>query len=63
MKTPKVTPMPSTDPARFAGLEGEIRTRAYELYEERGKEDGRDLDDWFQAEAEIMPHKLEQKAS
>jgi hypothetical protein len=34
-------------------LEEEIRRHAYELYEERGREDGHDLDDWFRAEAEI----------
>lgn len=30
-----------------------IRIRAYALYEERGKEDGHDLDDWLRAEAEL----------
>lgn len=30
-----------------------IRLRAYELFEQRGKEHGRDLDDWLQAEAEL----------
>ena len=30
-----------------------IRARAYELYEEGGREDGRDLEDWLQAEAEV----------
>jgi Protein of unknown function (DUF2934) len=34
-------------------LEEEIRRRAYELYEERGRQDGHDLDDWLRAEAEI----------
>ena len=34
-------------------LEEEIRRRAYEIYEERGQEDGRDLEDWLRAEAEI----------
>ena len=28
--------------------------RAYELYEARGREDRRELDDWLQAEAEII---------
>ncbi len=45
-------------PARSAllapeNLEDRIRARAYELYEERGKEDGYDLDDWLRAEAEV----------
>jgi len=34
-------------------LEEEIRRRAYVLYEQRGREDGRDLDDWLRAEAEL----------
>jgi hypothetical protein len=33
--------------------EDRIRARAYELYEERGKEHGHELDDWLRAEAEI----------
>jgi hypothetical protein len=35
-------------------LEKQIRLRAYALYESRGREDGHDLDDWLQAEAEIL---------
>jgi hypothetical protein len=31
----------------------EIRFRAYEIYLERGEQDGNDLDDWLQAEREI----------
>ena len=31
----------------------EVRARAYELFEQRGREHGHDLDDWLQAEAEI----------
>jgi hypothetical protein len=27
---------------------------AYELYEQRGRKDGHDLDDWFKAERRIM---------
>ncbi len=34
----------------------DVRARAYELFERRGREDGHDLDDWLQAEAELtMP--------
>jgi HSP20 family molecular chaperone IbpA len=32
-----------------------IRTRAYELFLKRGGAEGRDLDDWLQAERETMP--------
>jgi hypothetical protein len=38
-----------TDP----NLEQEIRRRAYALYEERGRGDGHDIDDWLRAEAEL----------
>ena len=31
-----------------------IRQRAYELFEQRRREDGRDLDDWLNAEAEVI---------
>ena len=34
-----------------------IRQRAHELYEARGGEDGHDLEDWLQAEAEITAGK------
>jgi hypothetical protein len=34
-------------------LEHEIRMRAYDLFERRGKADGHDLDDWLKAECEI----------
>ncbi len=30
-----------------------VRRRAYELYEARGQEDGHDVEDWLQAEAEV----------
>jgi hypothetical protein len=38
-------------------LEIQIRERAYELYEARGREDGHDLEDWLRAEEEIMEQK------
>ena len=30
-----------------------IRIRAYELYEERGREDGHEVEDWLRAESEV----------
>ena len=41
--TKKQTAKIETDPNR----EQEIRRRAYALYEERGHEDGHDVDDWL----------------
>jgi hypothetical protein len=46
--TKKQTPEVVTDP----NFEQEIRRRAYAIYEERGREDGHDLDDWLRAEVE-----------
>lgn len=34
-------------------LDEQIRKRAYELYERRGRIDGQELDDWVQAELEL----------
>jgi Protein of unknown function (DUF2934) len=34
-----------------------IRLRAYHIYEERGRQDGHDQEDWYQAEAEIFGEK------
>ena len=31
----------------------QIRRRAYELYEQRGRNDGYELSDWLQAESEL----------
>ena len=31
-----------------------IALRAYELYQDRGGQNGRDLDDWLQAETEVL---------
>jgi len=35
-------------------LEERIRLRAYELYVERGNESGSEMEDWLQAEEEIL---------
>ncbi len=34
-------------------LQEQIRRRAYELYEQRGRNDGFELNDWLQAESEM----------
>jgi len=35
-------------------VEEQVRLRAYELYVSRGNESGSELDDWLQAEQEIL---------
>jgi Protein of unknown function (DUF2934) len=43
----------SDEPTVLIPIEQQIQKRAYELYEQRGRTDGHDLDDWLQAECEI----------
>lgn len=40
----------------------EIAARAYELYIQRGRQDGHDMDDWLQAEYELMQLPVEKIA-
>jgi hypothetical protein len=35
-------------------VERKVRTRAQQLFESRGQVVGHDLDDWFQAESEVL---------
>ena len=35
-----------------------IRLRAYELYEQRGREDGQDVEDWLKAESEVLAKRV-----
>ena len=38
---------------RAAADHADIAQRAYELYEQRGRQDGRDSEDWLKAEREL----------
>ena len=50
--------------AHAGDIEERIRKRAYELYAQRGRCDGFALDDWLQAEGEILgKQKLKVKAA
>ncbi|HLI63211.1 MAG TPA: DUF2934 domain-containing protein [Terriglobales bacterium] len=40
-----------------------IRKRAYELYIDRGMEDGHDLEDWFRAEEELASRRSQSAAA
>jgi HSP20 family protein len=46
---------PQTLGERLNKLTEQISRRAYEIFEEHGKVFGRDLEDWFKAESEILP--------
>jgi hypothetical protein len=39
-------------------LERQIRLRAHQLYEARGREDGHEQEDWLRAEEEITSRKV-----
>ena len=54
---------PATVTSEPQELEHEIRLRAQELCEERGREDGHELDDWLRAEAEITGKKTRTAAA
>ena len=53
VETPR-PPQPASDPDSFERLNEMIRIRAYELYEQRGRADGFEAQDWLQAEEEVM---------
>ncbi|MGA9641600.1 MAG: DUF2934 domain-containing protein [Terriglobales bacterium] len=56
---PNVAATPKNTPAKLAVMPNTVPTqdrvnkRAYELYENRGCEQGQDKHDWFQAELEL----------
>ena len=57
-RTDNVLTMPSVESPTAAGMasgvtEGDIARRAFELYCDRGREDGHDVDDWLNAEREL----------
>jgi hypothetical protein len=47
--------IPKKDEPEALPLGEQIRQRAYEIYLQRGGQDGSELDDWLQAEAEFRP--------
>jgi hypothetical protein len=39
-------------------VERKVRSRAQQLYETRGQREGQDLDNWFQAESEVLGNSI-----
>lgn len=60
--TQKKSALTSTD-SQTLDPEEQIRQRAYELYEARGRGEGHDLDDWLQAETEVTGVKTRTSAA
>ena len=64
--TPKVPTLLSTTQQTTesaSDLQERIRRRAYELYEQREREEGHDLEDWLQAESEVTQTKAKTVAA
>ena len=49
---------PAYEHHRPARLQEEIRHRAYQIWEERGRPEGEALHDWLRAEQEILSHEV-----
>ena len=49
---------PATVTSKPQDLEHQIRQRAYELYEARGREHGNELEDWLCAEEQMAGKKF-----
>ncbi|HKC70551.1 MAG TPA: DUF2934 domain-containing protein [Terriglobales bacterium] len=60
MPIPSTSHKPKTRRADPADLKEQIRCRAYEVYQQRNRTEGHDLDDWLQAEAELTGTKTQQ---
>jgi len=58
-KVARKTPVSDNQP----DMEEQIRTRAYELYVERGGTDGSDMADWLTAEQELLGMLVEKAAA
>jgi hypothetical protein len=61
MPIPLTSHKPKTQQTDPAQLQEQIRSRAYEIYEQRDRTEGHDLDDWLQAEAELTGTKTQQQ--
>jgi DUF2934 family protein len=48
---------PGTVTSEAEDIESQIRLRAFELYQDRGRKDGHELEDWLRAEDEITGKK------
>jgi hypothetical protein len=55
-------PAPSPPVELIENIEDEVRQRAYELWEDSGREEGRAQDHWLQAEAEVLARRNQRSA-
>jgi hypothetical protein len=61
MKPARRTPTPRQTPTQVRkstpDIQEQIRRRAYELYEQCGRDGGHQLEDWLRAESEVTQKK------
>ncbi len=57
--TRRTPPRTTNQTESTSDLQEQIRRRAHELYEQRGGDNGHELDDWLQAESEVTQQKAE----
>ncbi len=62
-KPPSSTKTRNSSIEPTADLQQKIRERAYELYEQHGREDGHELDHWLRAESEITGRRTKSVAA
>ena len=62
---PQISTSPTKTPATVSpvDLQELVRHRAFELYEQRGREDGHDLEDWLQADSELVQQRTKAVAA
>jgi hypothetical protein len=66
MKSQRRSPTPpasTTQPGSTPEILEQIRQRAYELFERRGRDHGHEVEDWLQAEAEVLQRKVKTTAA
>jgi DUF2934 family protein len=61
--TPPAPVSSTTQPGSTPDVLEQIRLRAYELFEQRGRTEGHDTEDWLQAETEVLERKAKTTAA
>jgi hypothetical protein len=61
--TPQIRKASPSANSQTLELEGQIRQRAYELYQERGCTSGQENEDWLRAEREVLARQNHQQSA
>jgi len=61
--TPQIRKASPSANSHTLELEGQIRQRAYELYQERGCAPGQENEDWLRAEREVLARQSHQQSA